>query len=297
MRKHLLFALAALFCSLLCADSLVPASTSLSRQDSEAVETFSHSLVNYRGVQFRYDQKTVGEVRARTIDESLASSENAAPPDTIYPRHFAFELVNVSGAPSKSFIKADLRVYPVDAYQQAFAADPKTAKDVSQTIMRLKTLLRSRNPSFRGEMPMVPLLSGYLAFRSHTRVLRFNSGSGFVFVTQGQQDEMPINNQNLSYEFQGLTDDGRYLVTAEFPVAAPFLEYNRDKAHYGGKVHECDCFEGPRYQRFQREYRAYVRELKGRIESLPAQKFEPSLDVYDRLLQSIEIGGVSTIAQ
>jgi hypothetical protein len=295
MPKHLPAALTALFCSLLLANFPVAVS-SLARQDSGPVERFSKGLVQYNGVRLSFDPKFVSEVIARTIDESLASAENASPPDTIYPRHIAFELVNVSGAPSKSFIKADLRVYPVDAFQRAFAADPKTAKDVSQTITRLKTLLHNRNPSFRGEMPMLPLLSGYLAFRSHTALVRFNGGSGFVFVTQGQQDEIPINNQNLSYEFQGLTDDGHYLVTAEFPVAAPFLEYNRDNANYGGKVHECNCFEGPRYERFKREYRAYVQVIKGRLDSLPAQKFEPSLELYDRLLQSIQIAGVSTIA-
>ena len=288
MKKHLPVALTALFCSLSHTNFPVAVS-SLSRQDSEAIERFSKGLVQFNGVRLSFDPNVVSEVTARTVAESLASAENAAPPDTIYPRHSAFELLDISGAPSKSFIKADLHVYAADAYERAFSADSKTAKDVSQTISRLRTLLRSRNPSFRGEMPMVPLLSGYLAFRSHTRLLHFNGGSGFVFITQGQQDEMPINNQNLSYEFQGLTDDGRYLVSAQFPVAAPFLEYNRDNASYGGKVQPCDCFEGPRYQRFQREYRAYVQGVKRRIDQFPAQKFEPSLEVYDQVLKSIEI--------
>jgi hypothetical protein len=264
-------------------------STTPSKQDSEALERFTNGSVAYTGVQFRFDPKRVGQVTARTIAESLASAENAAPPDTVYPRHTAFELLNISAAPPKSFIKAELRVYSVDGYERAFAADPKGAKGVSQTITRLNTLLRNGDANFRGDMPMVPLLDGYLAFRGHTKLLRFQRGSGFAFLTQGQQDEMPINNQNLSYEFQGLTDDGRYLVTAQFPVAAPFLEFNRDQANYGGKVHECNCFEGARYQRFQREYRAYVQEMKGRLDRLPAQKFEPSLELYDQLLKSIEI--------
>lgn len=254
----------------------------------ESVQTFNDGTVNYNGVHFKVDKQLAGAARAQTIPESLASSTQAAPADTIYPRHSVFELMDVITAP-KSFMKPEITVYSVREYERAFAADRELASEVRATIAKLRKILRSRNPNFAGAVPLLPIPDGYLAFRSHVAFIKFRGGTGLVYVTQGQQDEMPINNQNLSYEFEGLTDDGRTLVLASFPLAAPFLAYNRDDATYEGKVTECNCFSGPRYRRFQREYGAYVREMKTKLNQLPAAQFQPKLQLYNQLLSSIEV--------
>lgn len=257
-------------------------------QSREALQRFDDGVVAYNGVKFKVSKALAAAVQAETWPESLASSVEAAPADTIYPSHSVFNLLQLTGAP-KSFIKPEIRVYAVQDYKRVFAPDRKLANEVIATIERLRIVLRGRNPKFAGPIPLLPIPDGYLAFRSHVMFLRFGNGTGLVFVTQGQQDEMPVNNENLSYEFLGLTDDNRFLVTAEFPLAAPFLSYDRDSANYGGKVQECSCFEGPRYKRFQRQYRAYVIEIKTKLNQLSAEEFEPKLALYNQLLSSIEI--------
>ena len=257
-------------------------------QAREASQRFDDGVVHYNGIRFTVSKELASAVEAQTWPESLASPVEAAPADTIYPRHAGFLLLGLTGAP-KSFIKPDIRVYSVAEYKKAFAPDRKVATEITATFERLQDVLRRRNPKFAGPVPLLPLPSGYLVFRSHVAFLRFKNGTGLVFVTQGQQDEMPINNENLSYEFLGLTDDNRFLITAAFPLAAPFLAYNRDEASYEGKVEECNCFEGPRFKRFQRQYRAYAIDLKGKLDRLPAEKFQPQLSLYDQLLSSIEV--------
>jgi hypothetical protein len=240
-------------------------------------------------VRFTYDKSVASQVTAKIVDAQVASKENSGPGDTIYPIHLVFELAGTYSAQPASFIPSEIHVYSVRGYKQAFAADPKSARDVSATIAKLQRILSSRNLAFKGEVPLLPLPDGYLAFRAHTAFLRFKQGSGIVFLTQGQQDEMPVNNQNLSYEFQGLTNDGRYYVTAEFPVAAPFLAYNRDQANYGGSVKESSCFQCPDHTRFMKEYRAYVRTISNTLEKLPSDKFQPRLKLFDDLLTSLEV--------
>jgi len=246
-------------------------------------------MVDYHGVRFHHDKSLASAVTAKIVEAQLASAENPAPADTIYPTHLAFELAGTYPAQPVSFIPSEIHVYPVREYKLAFARDPKAAREVSATIVKLQRILRSRNPRFTGEVPLLPLPDGYLAFRARTRFLQFNQGSGIVFLTQGQQDEMPINNQNLSYEFEGLTNDGRYYVTAEFPVAAPFLAYDRDKANYDVSIKESSCYECPEHARFMREYRAYARSIGLKLERLPAEKFQPNLKLFDELITSIEI--------
>jgi hypothetical protein len=252
-------------------------------------DVFRDGRVDYEGIRFSFDLALASEVKAEIIAASPASKENEGPPDTIYPRHVVFTFVSTDPAEPKSFIEPVIHVYPVPEYKRAFRADPATARVVNAVMVRLQRLLRAGSPVIKGKVPYLPIPDGTFAFRAHEAILRFHKGSGLVFLTQGQQDEMPINNQNLSYEFQGITNDGRYYVSAEFPAAAPFLAYDRDKATYEGRVKEASCVACPDHQRFMREYRAYAAAMKQKLAALPREKFQPSLRLIDNLLTSLEI--------
>ncbi len=257
------------------------------RQNSQ--QNFHGGTVDYKGTSFKYDNAVASEVKAQTIEASIASAKESAPFDSIYPQHIAFELMGTYSAKPESFIKPDIRVYSVSEYEKAFAADKKAAREVSSTINRMRQILRTRQLPEKSDIPTLPIPDGYYAFRAHASFLRFANGTGIVFLTQGQQDEMPVNNQNLSYEFQGMTDDGRFYVTAEFPVAASFLAYDRDKANYGGTVKESKCLQCADHQRFVREYRDYINKVQAQLQRLPPDKFQPSLTSFDDLLKSIKI--------
>ena len=261
---------------------------SASKTPQESI-SFHDGSVEYQGTSFKYDKSLASNVKAQTIEASLASAREAAPYDTIYPRHLAFELVGTYTAQPASFIKPDIRIYSIRDYERAFAADPKAAREVTATINRMRQILRTRSLPLKGDVPSLPIPDGYYAFRAHAAFLRFANGTGVVFLTQGQQDEMPVNNQNLSYEFQGITDDGRFYVTAEFPVAAPFLAYDRDKANYGGAVKEAACYQCADHHRFMREYRTYVSKVQKQLETLRAEEFQPSLKSFDELVKSIKV--------
>ena len=277
-------------CLLVLVTLIVPGIFIAHQDPTPKTVSFSDGSVDYRGTSFKYDKSIASEVKAQTMAASLASAKESAPFETIYPQHIAFELVGTYAAKPESFIKPDIRVYSVQEYEQAYAADPKAKLEVVATINRMRPILRTRQLPVSTKIPVLPIPDGSYAFISHASFIRFANGVGLAFLTQGQQDEMPVNNQNLSYEFQGMTDDGQFYITAEFPVAASFLAYDRDKANYGGTVKESSCYECADHQRFVREYNAYIGRIKTQLQQLPAAKFEPALPQFDQLLQSIKIG-------
>lgn len=242
------------------------------------------------GVSFTYDTWLASEVKAATVPASIPGPDEVAFPfEAAYPEHVAFGLVGTYPRRPDSFIKPEIHVYPAADFRKTFAPFRGVPAEVERNLKRLRLLLRTRPRDFAGVPPFLPSLTpDTLALRAHTHYVNFRGGSGLACVVQTQQDEMPVNNQNLAYEFQGLTDDGRFFVTAAFPVAAPFLADDRDGARFDGFDY-ADCYDCPAERAFKRKYRAYTTRLARRLERLPASGFAPRLDLYDELLSSIEI--------
>jgi hypothetical protein len=247
--------------------------------------------VTHDGVSFIYDEWLASGVKALTVPASIpAPDEMAFPFDTAYPEHVAFGLVGTYPHEPDSFIKPEIHVYPAADFRQTFKPFRGMSAEVERNLKRLRLLLTTQRRDFAGVPPFLPpLTADTLAVRAHTHYVRFRGGAGLACVLQTQQEEQPVNNQNLSYEFQGLTDDGRFFVTAQFPVAAPFLADDRDAATYGNFEHP-GCFNcNARLRVFRRKYRAYAAGVARKLEGLPAASFAPSLDMYDELLSSLEI--------
>lgn len=242
------------------------------------------------GVSFTYDSWLASEVKAVTVPASIpAPDEVAFPLEAAYPEHVAFGLVGTYPHEPPSFIKPEIHVYPTADFRKTFAPFRGLNAEVERNLKRLRLLLRTRPRDFAGVPPFLPPLTpDTLALRAHTHYVKFRGGSGLACVIQTQQDEMPVNNQNLAYEFQGLTDDGRFYVTAVFPVAAPFLANDRDRARFDGFDY-APCYNCPAERAFKKKYRAYTARLARRLERLPPSGFAPRLDLYDELLSSLEI--------
>jgi hypothetical protein len=254
--------------------------------ETQGIKSEDKRAAIYKGVSFSYDASLASEVKAETVPGVRMREEGDEKEPA--PEHVAFTLVGTYKRQPESYISPEIHVYPVAGYSRAVAASKGMSKAVRETIQRLKTLLRDQPAAFRGEVPTLPVPDGHQAFRAHLQYLRFRNGRGIMFLTQGQQDEMPVNNQSISYEFQGLTDDGQFYVTAEFPVAAPFLADDRDAATYDG-FKDPGCFNCKARAIFVRRYRAYAEGVGRRLDQLQPENFQPSLRLYDELINSLEI--------
>lgn len=244
-----------------------------------AKQTASHG-----GVSLSYDTALAREVRGETVPAAPLEAPDEKP-DGVFPEHVAFKLIDVSGAPADSFNEPVVRVCPVDEYLKAFSASPRLVRDARRTLAELRRLIRRRTAALKGNVPMLPFPDATEVFHAHVKYLRFRGGSGVAFLTQSQQDYELINSRHASYSFRGLTDDGRYYITADLPVGAPAIAATRDAGTHEGYMLPREVGGRPARQR----YAAYVERVRRNLERLPAGRFQPDLRLYDEMLSSLEI--------
>jgi hypothetical protein len=238
------------------------------------------------GVSLTYDTALALEVTAASAPAVPLESATDKP-DWFWPEHTVFDLSAAYPAPPAR-ARPEIHVAAVEEFRRAASISQEVTDAVTRELGELQRFLRRRQPAPAGDVPTVPFPDAHEAFRAHLKYLRFKGGSGVAYLTQGQQDESLINNEQLTYEFRGLTDDGRHYVYASIPVAAAPLPANRDATtHEGYQLPR--TFDGPDRASKLKAYANYVRGVKTRLERLPPDRFAPSLRLLDETLGSLEI--------
>lgn len=115
-------------------------------------------------------------------------------------------------------------------------------------------------------------------FTSRIAYLDFQNGSGVRYLVAHANELTPLTNTNLYYAYQGLTSDGRYVVSAYLPVQHPGLP------HDVSEVPELDD-----YQTFAERYPDYMEAWLQLIGGAGAGEFTPDVSSLDRLIQSMRI--------
>lgn len=264
------------------------AATPAARLDSSAVAARAQTkVVRGEWASVTHDPALSDDIKAEMLAADLLESESDKP-DGVYPAHLAFTLVGLHPAePPDVAVDPVLRVCPVADYKIAFAVSPRAVRNAERTLRDLRLLLRRKPALLPRDVPTLPFPDATDAFHAHVRYLRFRGGSGVVYLTQSQQDEALINNESLTYEFRGLTDDGRHYITATLPVAVPFLPAGRAATSADGYTLPPN-FYGQDSARLRRAYNAYVNRVRLRLERLAPGDFRPSLRLYDAFLSSLD---------
>lgn len=142
----------------------------------------------------------------------------------------------------------------------------------AEQIPQLEALLADQPAEVDGPLPYLPPPNGAQVFHAQEAYLTFEGGKGIRYLTIFNQEPRAINNAELFYTFQGLTDDGRYYISASFPVAAPNLPET-------GEVEDMDAFAANMEQ--------YVADTTAEMNELNAADFTPNLTVLDAVVESI----------
>ena len=177
------------------------------------------------------------------------------------------------------FHQPQIYVYPAQDYAELLPT-------VFENIHRLNNILSNNraviNPD---ELPTVPFFNARHIFASGIEVISFQNGSGVRFLTQYAQYAAPVNNHELFYQFQGLTDDGAYYVIAIFPVTAPNLAENSDAAAdqpVNGSVY-------PDMSDTNADWEGYYAAVTDLLNATPADNFTPAIGQLDALINSMLI--------
>jgi hypothetical protein len=177
------------------------------------------------------------------------------------------------------FHKPRILIYPGQEYAEMVPV-------VFESIHRLNNLLYDHStPIGKDDLPTVPFFNATPIFVSNIEVISFQNGEGIRFLTEFAQYAAPVNNYELFYHFQGVTNDGSNYVIAILPITAPVLPEtsNPESSLPTGGI------EFPDLNNLNADWDGYYAAVTNNLDTLPVDAFTPSLNQLDALIQSMLI--------
>lgn len=251
-------------------------------------KAFSAGSVSYHGISFVFDS-SLGEIAAET--RCAVTDLGKGVFYEYHPEHPAF-VFNGSYADQQKdsfFSTPEIRVYRVDEYQKIVGQNAELKRFVEAGFERLRDVLDKQPTSFIHSAPFVAILEAGQLFYAKVKYVNFQNGKGILYLTYFCREAWGgcrINNQALSYIFQGLSDDGRYFIHGTFPIKANFLPLSETLSGDSG------CFDplpGATSEEISQSCEMYGRQIGEKVEALPSTDFEPPLALFDQLFKSLSI--------
>jgi hypothetical protein len=154
----------------------------------------------------------------------------------------------------------------------------KAYPNLESAAADLQKVLRERPSDLKHweDIPDFPYRDASPIIISKFQYLNFRSGSGMLFLTQysNEMQPNPINNEELTLVFQGITDDGGYYLAARVAITHPSLPRGIDFTN--------DIVRDlPSYN--------YLTKEEKELDGFSEESFRPSLKSLKDLLSSIYI--------
>jgi hypothetical protein len=208
---------------------------------------------------FSLDPAIAASVTAQTIP---AETGDPLMTFTIHPEYVEYSFSGY--VLSDTFHEPKIRIYPVDE----FVAMVPYVENIVTDLGLL--LLSAPNPPSAG-IPFLPIWNAAQMMRAKISYLNFQNGNGIRFLSQYGQAYWLINNHDLFYTYQGLTNDEACYVSAIFPVSNPALP--NEGAPPPGET--------------EAEMTAYYDAIVLQLNALDDSSFLPPLGTLDALIASL----------
>jgi len=240
------------------------------------------TAVEFKRVSFRYDKSVFGNVKSETVPEQRLEERNDKP-DGVAPEHahFTFEHGRLD-------TDAHVSVYPLNEFPKVYSVNSKLVKSMEEKIKGLKEVIKDPLYRLDGQIPHLPFVDSSDNFYVKVRQFNFVNGQGVLFVTHWTQGAALVSNRNLVYRFEGITEDGKYYVTAETPVTVAFLPFDPPFS-FEGYTYE-HLFEAYRRPEAKRRYEDYLKSITDRLKKLEPRDFYPNLDKFESIIASLKVG-------
>jgi hypothetical protein len=168
-----------------------------------------------------------------------------------------------------------LLVIPMDDYRVIFRNVQATI--FNSATLALQNVLASQPPALAEALLLLPTSDQSQAFHTAPRYIPFNGGVGVRYLTQLTQEITAATSLNLTYVYQGLSNDGRYLIAGYFPISTTVLPASA-----------ADLTKAER-DAIKKDYKAYIAGVVAALDAAP-QSFTPSLAALDATMGSFLIG-------
>jgi hypothetical protein len=197
------------------------------------------------------------------------------------PEHIQV-LFGVTDPVDASYGDPILYIIPVDEYVELW--NEAGNESVANSLAMLEDLLVNKPDLAQARIPRLPHES-YVVGGAGGEVLGVQRqyldtpwGGGVRQISSAMQSPNPITNRGLMYVEQGLTDDGKYLVSFYYPVATVALP---DSSEHVSKT-EMDQVNS--------DWAAYREERQVVLDALPASDWDPDLTTMDAVIGSLKFG-------
>ncbi len=240
---------------------------------SPIVET--DGAVEFEGISFTVDPSLASRVEI-TQTEPYYETE---PGMTMFGSTPGYTQFDFFGFPVEGIQYPRMVVMPVDTFEEGSRSAEMLGQ--LQTLLDERPDLSSREwlqLSYDEFLPMLPLINAAQVFAVAPEYIDFENGSGVRYVTYYAQDVSPIVREYAFYTFQGITDDGRYVVSAFFPIAADVLPSNE----------EID-YSTIDWDSFVPAYTDYLADVYAQLENSAEDGFTPALDSLDGVIESLRV--------
>ena len=231
--------------------------------------SFDHNPSVFGG----FEREVVAEYRLQEPDHK---------PDGVAPRHVKIE--TASGRDGRNTV---VEVYPLEGFLPMYAANGELAEWVNEKIESLKVVMENKDHRLRGEIPHLPYADVSQDTIAQVRHVPFKNGKGVLFVMSWSHGIEFVNNDRLFYRYEGLTDDGKFYVTAEMPIRVAFLPEDEGANKVDGYTwEELVTDTGTNSERPVK----YLADVTERLERLRDKDFTPALHQFEALVRSIKVG-------
>lgn len=230
-------------------------------------------LISKNGISFTIPAGLGTDASSSIVPEMLAPE--AAPGGN--PAYMQFKLQGYPVAGDQYFY-AEVQVYDAKAYAADFAVGASNSKSLNDLLAAPNT------PLTRDVLP-----HSYLTMASNMKRLSSANVKG-VRMLSVHGNGMPIvTNTDLSYQFHGLTADGKFYILINLPVTAPFLPADFETPASEGLV----MFPKEATNNAIPDYLAKVSNLLEQAET--AGTLSPSIALMDALVQSLKLDSGSIL--
>ncbi len=188
-----------------------------------------------------------------------------------------FPYLNPSGGPMAQHTAFQFTNYPVEDNARIMVFKTEEYASYGQPLQDAVTALLG------GQDTAQPLPNALAQgdFFTQVKPLNFKNGHGVRQLTQVLMNIGPINNQDLLYYYQGITNDGAYFVSAIFHVNAAFLVAD-------SSMDAVTPADGIPFTN-ESDMTTYLNAIAQKMNETPAENFAPALQFFDNLIGSIQV--------
>jgi hypothetical protein len=211
------------------------------------------------------------DTRVQGVDVAAVPYDPNTPP-TAQPAHIEFRFshyyptlfppATVAAPTVYVYRTATFAAYKWDVAEHSLAAILHTHPNLAKTK----------------QLPLLPSIPAGQVFHAQAAYRSFASGQGISYLAYYAQDVSPVTANRLIYAFQGISTDGRYYLSAVFPVHVAFLP--------------SEMPSNLDYNAFARGFEQYLSKLVQRLNAPSAsQNVTPRPAMLNALMASVAIGG------